>query len=302
MTRGNGSRLKTLCFAYFRLPTGFSSFPSGNDGAVSSLRQNWLLNLFEEALVTVNLPSFRLDGRTAIVTGGAGGVGRAVAHALADAGAHVVVLDSDGPAAAKVANEIGAKARAAQADVTDGDAIESLFADIARQQGRIDVLFNNAGINRRQSTFDLKLEDWNAVVAVNMTGMFLCARAAARHMTSGGSIVNTASVVGLSGGWFPNIVYQATKGAVVNMTRSWAVEWARSNIRVNAIAPSLVRTPFIAPLLGQPELVAKFEELTPLGRLCNPEDMQGPVLFLASDASAMVTGHTLPVDGGMLAQ
>jgi NAD(P)-dependent dehydrogenase (short-subunit alcohol dehydrogenase family) len=86
------------------------------------------------------------------------------------------------------------------------------------------------------------------------------------------------------------------------MTRSWAVEWARSKIRVNAIAPSLVRTPFIAPLLGQPELVAKFEELTPLGRLCNPEDMQGPVLFLASDASAMVTGHTLPVDGGMLAQ
>lgn len=252
--------------------------------------------------MTGDLFSFRLDGRTAIVTGGAGGIGRAVAHGLAEAGASVVVLDSNGAAAAEVADEIGPMASAAQADVTDGEAIESLFADIARRHGRIDVLFNNAGINRRQSTFDLKLDDWNAVIAVNMTGMFFCARAAARHMTSGGSIVNTASVVGLSGGWFPNIVYQATKGAVVNMTRSWAVEWAASKIRVNAIAPSLVRTAFIAPLTGQPDLVAKFEALTPLGRLCNPEDMKGPVLFLASDASAMVTGHTLPVDGGMLAQ
>jgi NAD(P)-dependent dehydrogenase (short-subunit alcohol dehydrogenase family) len=252
--------------------------------------------------VTVDLPSFRLDDRTAIVTGGAGGIGRAVAHGLAEAGAFVVVLDADASAAAKVANEIGPNSEAATADVTDGEGIEKLFADVALRRGRIDVLFNNAGINRRQTSFDLKLDDWNAVVAVNMTGMFLCARAAARHMTSGGSIVNTASVVGLSGGWFPNIVYQATKGAVVNMTRSWAVEWAHSNIRVNAIAPSIVRTPLTAALTDQPDFVSKFEGLTPLGRLANPDDMIGPVLFLASNASAMVTGHTLPVDGGMLAQ
>jgi NAD(P)-dependent dehydrogenase (short-subunit alcohol dehydrogenase family) len=252
--------------------------------------------------VTINLQSFRLENRSAIVTGGGSGIGRAVAHMFADAGAHVVVLDSNGDAAAQVASEIGAKARAVKADVTDGSAIESVFAEIAQREGRIDVLFNNAGINRRQTTFDLKIEDWNAVIAVNMTGMFICARAAARHMTSGGSIVNTASALGLSGGWYPNIVYQATKGAVVNMTRSWAVEWATARIRVNAIAPSIVRTPLTAPLTGQPDLVSKFEALTPLGRLCETEDMVGPVLFLASDASAMVTGHILPVDGGMLAQ
>jgi len=176
--------------------------------------------------------------------------------------------------------------------------------DVARQHGRIDVLFNNAGVNRRNTSFDLTVADWNAVVAVNMTGMFLCARAAARHMRDGGGgrIVNTASILGISGGWYPNIVYQATKGAVVNMTRSWAVEWAPHNIRVNAVAPSLIRTPMTDALTSQPDVVAKLEALTPLGRLCEPADMTGPVLFLATAASSMVTGHILPVDGGVLAQ
>jgi gluconate 5-dehydrogenase/2-deoxy-D-gluconate 3-dehydrogenase len=109
-------------------------------------------------------------------------------------------------------------------------------------------------------------------------------------------------MLGLSGGWYPNIAYQATKGAVVNMTRSWAIEWAPLQIRVNAVAPGLVRTPFIAALTDQPDLVAKFEQLTPLGRLAEVDDITGPVLFLASPASAMVTGHILVVDGGMLAQ
>jgi gluconate 5-dehydrogenase/2-deoxy-D-gluconate 3-dehydrogenase len=109
-------------------------------------------------------------------------------------------------------------------------------------------------------------------------------------------------MLGLSGGWYPNIAYQATKGAVVNMTRSWAIEWAPLQIRVNAGAPGLVRTPFIAELTDQPGLVAKFEQLTPLGRLAEVDDITGPVLFLASPASAMVTGHILLVDGGMLAQ
>jgi NAD(P)-dependent dehydrogenase (short-subunit alcohol dehydrogenase family) len=135
--------------------------------------------------------------------------------------------------------------------------------------------------------------------------LFLCARTAARLMMAGrgGSIVNMASVLGLSGSrFFPDISYQATKGAVVNMTRALALEWARAGIRVNAVAPTWVRTDFIKELLSRPDLVARMEAMTPLGRFAEPSDVVGAVLFLASPASAMVTGHTLPVDGGILAQ
>jgi NAD(P)-dependent dehydrogenase (short-subunit alcohol dehydrogenase family) len=247
------------------------------------------------------LPNFLLENQIAIVTGGGSGIGRAVALTFAAAGARVVVIDSDQAAASQVADEIGPAGQAIVADVRDAEVIERAFADVALRCGRIDVLFNNAGINRRQPSLEMDLDDWNAVIAVNMTGMFICARAAVRHMETGGRIVNTASMLGMSGGWYPNIAYQATKGAVVNMTRSWAIEWA-PQIRVNAVAPGLVRTPFIAGLTEQPGLVAKFEQLTPLGRLAEVDDIIGPVLFLASPASAMVTGHILTVDGGMLAQ
>jgi len=138
-------------------------------------------------------------------------------------------------------------------------------------------------------------------VAVNMTGTFLCAREAARVMIASkraGSIVNVASIMGLSGGGlYPNVSYQTTKGAVVNMTRALAVEWAPHGIRVNAVAPTYVRTPFIATLLEQPELMRRIEEMTPLRRLAEPEDVASAILYLASAASGMVTGHTLLVDG-----
>jgi gluconate 5-dehydrogenase/2-deoxy-D-gluconate 3-dehydrogenase len=248
------------------------------------------------------LPNFLLENQIAVVTGGGSGIGRAVALTFAAAGARVVVLDTHEASATQVADEIGVTGQAVVADVRDEEAIERAFAEVARRHGRIDVLFNNAGINRRRPSLEMTLDDWNAVIAVNMTGMFICARASVRHMVTGGRIVNAASMLGLSGGWYPNIAYQATKGAVVNMTRSWAIEWAPLQIRVNAVAPGLVRTPFIAELTDQPGLVAKFEQLTPLGRLAEVDDITGPVLFLASPASAMVTGHILLVDGGMLAQ
>ena len=172
--------------------------------------------------------------------------------------------------------------------------------------GSVDVLVNNAGAAIRKPAVELPQADWDTVVAVNMTGSFLCARAAARHMIAagkGGAIVNTASIMGLSGGGlYPNISYQTTKGAIVNMTRALAVEWAPHGIRVNAVAPTYVRTQFIAPILAQPELVAKIEAMTPLGRLAEPEEVAAAILFLASPAAAMITGHTLPVDGGFLAQ
>jgi NAD(P)-dependent dehydrogenase (short-subunit alcohol dehydrogenase family) len=248
---------------------------------------------------------FRLDGEVAAVTGGASGIGRAVAEGYAAVGARVVVLDRDADAARATAEAIGPAAEALAVDVAEERDIERVFAAIAERHGRLDVLFNNAGTAIRRPTAELPLEDWNKVVAVNMTGVFLCARAAARIMLArgGGRIVNTASIMGLSGGGlYPNISYQTTKGAVVNMTRALAVEWARQGIRVNAVAPTYVRTPFIAGLLEKPELVEAIERMTPMGRLAEPEELVGPVLFLSTRASAMVTGHVLAVDGGFLAQ
>jgi 2-deoxy-D-gluconate 3-dehydrogenase len=249
-------------------------------------------------------PLFRLDGEVAVITGGASGIGRAAAGLFASAGAEVVVADRDGAAAAATAASI--EGRAMAADVADAAAVDRLFAELAGEGRPPTILVNNAGIAIRKPAIELPLADWEAVVAVNMTGMFLCARAAARLMIAagrGGAIVNTASIMGLSGGGlYPNISYQTTKGAVVNMTRALAVEWAPQKIRVNAVAPTYVRTPFIAPLLAQPDLVARIEAMTPLGRLAEPEEVAAAILFLASPAAAMITGHTLPVDGGFLAQ
>jgi 2-deoxy-D-gluconate 3-dehydrogenase len=249
---------------------------------------------------------FRLDGQPAIVTGGGSGIGRAAATLLAAAGAQVAIVDRDGAAASAAARAIGGKAFAVAADISDEAAVDGLFAECADRHGPPKILVNNAGIAIRKPATELPLADWNAVVAVNMTGMFLIARAAARAMIAageGGAIVNTASIMGLSGGGlYPNISYQTTKGAVVNMTRALAVEWAPHMIRVNAVAPTYVRTKFIAPLLAQPDLVAKIEAMTPLGRLAEPEEVGAAILFLASPAAAMITGHTLPVDGGFLAQ
>jgi NAD(P)-dependent dehydrogenase (short-subunit alcohol dehydrogenase family) len=240
------------------------------------------------------LAEFRLDGDVAVVTGGASGIGRVIATAFEAVGATVVRLDvAGGPDVGKV-------------DVADEAQVRAAFAEVMARHGRLDVLFNNAGIAIRRPTTELGLEDWNKVVAVNMTGVFLCAREAARHMLAGGRggrIVNTASIMGVvGGGLYPNISYQATKGAVVNMTRALAVEWAGQGIRVNAIAPTWVRTPLTRGITEKPELVQRIEALTPLGRFAEPEEIVGGVLYLASRASAMVTGHVLAIDGGFLAQ
>jgi len=230
-----------------------------------------------------------------VVTGGASGIGRTIADAFAGVGAHVAIFDrvAAGPDGYKV-------------DVTDESQVKAAFDEVMKRHGRVDVLFNNAGIALRRPTTELPLDDWNKVVAVNMTGVFLCAREAARHMLAGGRggrIINTASIMGVvGGGLYPNISYQATKGAVVNMTRALAVEWARQGIRVNAIAPTWVRTPLIRPITENPEVMKRIEEITPMGRIAEPEELVGAVLFLASRASAMVTGHVLAVDGGFLAQ
>ncbi len=260
------------------------------------------------------MQAFRLDGQTAAITGAANGIGLACARLFAEAGAKVLLLDRDVTALAKAVETVRGGA-GKLLDVADAESVDRCFAEMAAAHGPLHVLVNNAGLAIRRPSLELTIEDWNAVVAVNLTGAFLCARAAARHMpppgptpapggvTGGGAIVNTASIMGLSGGGlYPNISYQTTKGGLVNMTRALAVEWAARGIRVNAVAPTWTRTAFIGQLEEQPELMARIRAVTPLGRLAEPEEVAAAVLFLASPAARMVTGHVLAIDGGFLAQ
>ncbi len=259
-------------------------------------------------------PTHILDftGQVVAITGAARGIGRATAQAFAQAGAHVALMDRDGAAVTQTARDLrplithdGQRIEGLEVDVTQPDQVRQAVDGVASWLGRLDVMVNNAGMALRRPTLELSLEDWNRVLDVNLTGVFLCAQAAGRHMVAAGRgcIVNTASIMGLSGGGlYPNISYQSTKGAVVNLTRALAVEWAPHQVRVNAVAPTWVRTDFIQPLLGQPELVRRIEGMTPLGRLAEAEDIVAAILYLSSPAASMVTGHTLPVDGGFLAQ
>jgi NAD(P)-dependent dehydrogenase (short-subunit alcohol dehydrogenase family) len=251
------------------------------------------------------LRQFRLDGAVAAITGGARGIGRATAELFAAAGARVAIFDADHEAGQAAAAHIGQAATAYQVDVGNERDVNGAFEALLRYEGRLDILVNNAGIAIRHPTTELALADWQRVVDINMTGVFLCARAAGRAMVAQGSgaIVNTASIMGLSGGGlYPNISYQATKGAVVNMTRALAVEWSKSGVRVNAVAPTWVDTEFIAGLKAKPELMAEIRRVTPLGRLAQAHEVACAILFLASPAAAMITGHVLAVDGGFLAQ
>jgi NAD(P)-dependent dehydrogenase (short-subunit alcohol dehydrogenase family) len=249
-----------------------------------------------------------LQGRVAVVTGGAKGIGWATVGALIQAGAVPIILDRDADALARAREALAAQGidhLAQLVDITDEAAVDAAFARVDQRYGRVDILVNNAGIGRRRATVELSSADWQAVVDVNLTALFFCSRAAARLMLAAqrGVIVNVASMMGLSGGGlYPNVAYHATKGAVVNMTRALAVEWAGSGIRVNAVAPTWVSTDLTKGLLSDPDLLKRIEDVTPLRRLAEPADVAHAIVFLASDRARMITGHTLPVDGGFLAQ
>jgi NAD(P)-dependent dehydrogenase (short-subunit alcohol dehydrogenase family) len=263
--------------------------------------------LIEKLSLEDPLAAFRLEGRVAAITCSASGLGRAFGLAFARVGAEVILLDLNGDAAEELASTIrasGGRAHAMALDVTDDAAVDKAFAEIGRRTGRVDVLVNSAGIAIREPTMEATREHWDKVMAVNVTGSFLCARAAAQLMLprSSGSIVNLSSIMGLSGGLYPNASYQTSKGAIVNMTRALAMEWARHGIRVNAVAPTWTRTEFTRTLLARPEVLEVILAATPMGRVADPEEIVGAVLFLASPAASMVTGHVLAVDGGFLAR
>ena len=237
---------------------------------------------------------FELKGKTAVVTGAARGIGKATADLLEKAGATVARIDID-----SVPGVISA-------DVADEAAVEKAFGKI----GAIDILVNNAGIAVRKTSLEISREEWDRVIAVNLTGLFLCSRIAARAMKQngkdgsprGGAIVNLASIMGFSGGIFPNPAYQASKGAVVNLTRALALEFAEYRIRVNAVAPTFVRTDLTVPVFSNPDVLKAVMRHTPLGALPEPEDIANAIVFLASAAAKFITGVTLPVDSGYLAR
>lgn len=244
------------------------------------------------------LDLFRLDGRTALVTGAAQGIGFEIARGLAEAGARIVVADLFPESGEAAAARLGGTFE--RLDVTDSAGVNALAARL----GAPDILVNNAGIVRNGPAEDGPDDDWRAVMAVNLDGVYWCCRAFGRLMLArgSGSVVNVASMSGLiSNHPQPQAAYNASKAGVIHLTRSLAGEWAARGVRVNAVAPGYTATPLTKRGLETPEWRDTWLRETPMGRLAEPEEIAPAALYLASDASRFVTGHTLVVDGGYTA-
>jgi len=247
----------------------------------------------------------RLQDKVAVITGGAGGIGKASALLFARQGAKVIVVDLKQDAAEAVAKEIGANARAFAADVSKAKEAEAMIAFGEKTFGRVNVVFNNAGVfhPKDDSVTNTPEDIWNLVIDVNLKGVFLGCKYAipALLRAGGGSIINTASFVAVMGAAAPQIAYTASKGGVLAMTREIAVEFARKNIRANALCPGPVETPLLAELLSDPARRQRRLVHIPPGRFARPEEIANAALFLASDESSYVNGSTFLVDGGITA-
>lgn len=248
-----------------------------------------------------------LDGKSAFVTGGASGIGQATSLAFAERGARVLVADVDTDGAQETLRLVelgGGEANFVSCDVGDSASVEAAVNRCVELYGRIDCAFNNAGILGDMTlTADCSEENFDRIMRVNLKGIWLSMKYEIPHMLrqGGGVIVNTASNAGMTG--TPQLgVYSATKGGVVMLTRSAALEYARSNIRINCVCPGLISTPMVAQqAIDYPDAVANFTELEPIGRMGRPEEIAEAVVWLSSDAASFVTGHPMAVDGGILA-
>jgi NAD(P)-dependent dehydrogenase (short-subunit alcohol dehydrogenase family) len=249
----------------------------------------------------------QFEGKVALVTGGASGIGGASALAFAREGAKTVVADvlvEGGEETVRIIKEARGDAFFVRTDVSKAAEVEALIQKIVETYGRLDYAHNNAGIAGADApTADCTEENWDHTIAVNLKGVWLCMRYEIPQMLEqgGGAIVNTASTAGLVG-LEGSPAYCASKGGVVQLTRAAALDYAKAGIRVNAVCPGVIRTPMVEPLVGNRETEARLIAMEPIGRLGKPEDVAEAVVWLCSDAASFVTGTAMPVDGGLVAQ
>ena len=258
-------------------------------------------------MTTPTLPSMRLDGKVALVSGAGSGIGRAVAVAAAEAGADCAVTELPGrladlDATCESIESLGRRALPVPLQLPDLDSIDAAVKAVVGTFDRVDVLVNNAGVNIPRDALELNEADWDGVLDVNLKGTFFLSQRVARHMVEdgGGRIVNVASQNGVVG-YYKRAAYCSSKAGVVNLTRVLAIEWAPHHINVNAVGPTFILTPLTQSTFDDPDLRADLLSRIPAGRVGQPEDVVGAVIFLASPAADLITGHTLLVDGGWTA-
>ncbi len=251
-----------------------------------------------------------LAEKVALVTGGASGIGRATALTFAREGAKLIIADMNedgGQQTVHMIQENGGDATFVQVDVTQVTQVEAMISKAVETYGRLDCAHNNAGIGSRPRVLihELPEESWDQVIGINLKGVWLCVKYEIIQMLKqgGGALVNTASIMGLVGSWSRSGAYNASKHGVVGLTKTAALEYATLGIRVNAVCPGYIRTPLIeAALTSNPEMEAQIIERHPVGRMGRPEEIAEAVVWLCSDAASFVTGHTMTVDGGYVAQ
>ena len=251
------------------------------------------------------LEQFKLDDKVAIVTGAARGLGQAIAVGLAEAGSDISIVDRDDTSeTAQQIEKVGRRCLQITADLGQRKSVQQIVPETVEHFGQVDILVNNAGIIRRAPLTDFSQQDWDDVIAVNQTAVFLLSQAVARAFIdgeTGGKIINIASMLSFQGGILvPS--YTASKSAVMGLTRLMANELAPHNINVNAIAPGYMATENTAPLRADPDRSRAILERIPAGRWGEPEDLKGVAVFLASEASSYLNGYTIAIDGGWLAR